>query len=53
LQDAQNREPNAKPDTLDRIFRRAVADMTNAGKVRSVDEWYWPDGGEPPDMSGQ
>jgi hypothetical protein len=50
---AKTREPDAKPDTLDRIFRRAATELTKAGKVRTTGEWFWPDNGQSPDMSGQ
>jgi hypothetical protein len=47
------REPDAKPGTYDRVFRRAVTDLTEGGKVGEVDGWFWPKGGQSPDMSGQ
>jgi len=53
LRDAGGREPDAKPGTHDRVFRRAVTDLTEAGKVGEVDGWFWPKGGQSPDMSGQ
>jgi AAA domain len=51
LLDAAKREPEGKSETLDRIFRRGVADLTKGEKVRSAGDWFWPD--NEPDMSGQ
>ena len=53
LLDTQKREPDAKPETLDRIFRRAVTELSGANRVRSLDDWFWPDSGQSPDSSGQ
>lgn len=53
LLDVQQREPDAKRGTHDRIFRRAVADLTKGEKVGEIDEWFWPKSGQSPDMSGQ
>jgi hypothetical protein len=53
LADASKREPDAKPDTHDRTFRRAVPELTKAGKVGEIDGWFWLKGGQTPDMSGQ
>jgi hypothetical protein len=43
---------DAKTDTLERIFRRAVTELTKAGKIGSTGEWVWLVSGQPPD-SGQ
>jgi hypothetical protein len=53
LADAGKREPDAKPGTHDRIFRRAVPELTKTGKVEELDGWFWLKGGRTPDMSGQ
>jgi hypothetical protein len=53
LLDAAKREPEAKPETHDRVFRRAVTDLTKAGRVDGGDDWFWLKGGQSPDMPGQ
>jgi hypothetical protein len=53
LLEAGKREPDAKSGTHDRVFRRAVTDLIDTGRVRCPDDWFWPDTGQSPDMSGQ